>query len=255
MSYIPLNKIVTNLYTNGEEYQFPNGGDEYVGFYYKLYTGEIKTGKTPNDLPNSQIIIPLKPLENTSSPKTLYIPAFTADDGPPFPSGMNDDNTIIMNNQAYTYLNNGGVVKDVILNIPNQSFPIPTNDDYKLGSFTRYFCVKSNENSYLEINKDTYKSLRGKFKGWDWVNYITFKIPWTLTGVEREVQQVNYNITTLQEERNSKPGFKLFLKYNYTKFYQPPPQGVNAPITSSSNTPPIYADNELGLNPNIAGTQ
>lgn len=242
MAYIPLNKIVTNLYTNGEEYQFIDG-DEYTGYYYKLYTGEIKTGKTPNDLPNGgERIYPLDPQSQQPSPNTIQIPSFTAEDGPPYPDGMNEDNTIIGNNQTYTYLKEG-VVVDITRNSPNYYYSQPTPEDYKMGVFTRYFCYKNNENLYLEIDKDTFDSLKGKYNDWNWENWTTFSIPWTLTGNEREVQQVNYNISTLQERRNKRTGFKLFLKYNYTKFYQPSIENTNStesnqssPTPSTSNT-------------------
>jgi hypothetical protein len=241
MAYIPLNKIVTNLYTNGEEYQFLNG-DEYIGYYYKLYTGEIKTGKTPNNLPNGgERIYPLKQSQQTT-PNTTLIPSFVSEDGPPYPDGMNEDNTIIGNNQAYTYLKEG-VVVDITRNNPSYYYSQPTLEDYKIGVFTRYFCYKNNENLYLEIDKDTFDSLKGKYNDWNWENWTTFSIPWTLTGNEREVQQVNYNISTLRERRNKRTGFKLFLKYNYTKFYQPPIENNNntesnqpSPTPSTSNT-------------------
>ena len=245
MAYIPLNKIVTDLYSRNNDLVYKTTNDVYVGPYYKTYKNQYFTGKTPNDGPNQELIF----VEDTLTGYIIKQPqsriAFTD-----APTIFNDISTPGYNQTMvvdYSLLNDVDLNKSTYKNLPNQFYPIPTDDDYKLGSFTRYFCVKSNENSYLEINKDTYKSLRGKFKGWDWVNYIAFKIPWTLTGVEKEVQQVNYNITTLQEKRNSKPGFKLFLKYNYTKFYQPPPQDVNTPLTSSLNppSPPPLSQNRV----------
>ncbi len=231
MAYIPLNKIVTNLYTPGEEYQLVDGG-EYEGFYYKLYTGEILTGKTPNDLPNPRKLIPMIQVQEQGNPKKVISPSFLNDDGPPFPIGMNSDNTDTSMNQPYMYLTRGKV-EEVILNQPSTYFPTPTQDDYNIGSFPRYFCFKINENIYIEINKDTYKALAGKFKDWNHQFYTPFKITWTLIGKEKEVEQVNYNITLLQERRNKRGGFQLFLKYNYTKFFKP-----NSKSTDDFQTPP-----------------
>jgi len=48
--YIPKNKILTDQYTNGGEYIIKSTEEDYIGFYHKLYTGEIFTGKTPNEM-------------------------------------------------------------------------------------------------------------------------------------------------------------------------------------------------------------
>ena len=62
MTYIPSNKIITNLFTNGNEYQTIDG-EAYAGPYWKKYTGEVFTAKTPNDLPS----LPLTPLISNES--------------------------------------------------------------------------------------------------------------------------------------------------------------------------------------------
>lgn len=49
MTYIPKNKIQTNLYTNGGEYVLLPLEQDYIGYYHKLYNGKYFTGKTPND--------------------------------------------------------------------------------------------------------------------------------------------------------------------------------------------------------------
>ena len=50
MAYYPKNRIVTNLYTRGGEFSTTITGQEYTGYYYKLYNGTYFTGKTPNYL-------------------------------------------------------------------------------------------------------------------------------------------------------------------------------------------------------------
>ena len=47
--YIPKNRILTNLYTPGNEFVVKTSEKNYSGYYHKLYTGEIFSGKTPND--------------------------------------------------------------------------------------------------------------------------------------------------------------------------------------------------------------
>ena len=104
--------------------------------------------------------------------------------------------------------------------LPSQLYPIPTEDDYKLGSFIRYFCVKVNEDNYLEIDSKTFTSLINQDKSWNWQLYTPFRIQWTLTGEEEEVKQTNYNITLLQEQRLKRVGLQSFLRKNYLKYYQ-----------------------------------
>ena len=60
MSYIPKNKIQPNLYTSGKEYTLiPDDSSKiYVGNYYKLYTGEVFTGRFNGDIPNSVRLFP-----------------------------------------------------------------------------------------------------------------------------------------------------------------------------------------------------
>lgn len=85
MSYYPKNKIKTNLQTSGNEYEIagndsdlssPNldgnyttSNSSYVGFYYKLATGEAYTGKFPGDGDN-QLLIKSTSSEPTTPPQS-----------------------------------------------------------------------------------------------------------------------------------------------------------------------------------------
>ena len=190
MTYIPSNRIKTNLYTNGTEYQIQSTGVTYVGPYWKKYTGEIFTGKNP--------------LTN----KTSY--SFMEIDDVPKPL-------------VVEYLN----IKNIDFttqtkNLPISYYPKPTEDDYSLGAFTRYFCVKVNENIYLEISKDTYDALNSQKGDWLWELFTPFQLIWTISGEEKEVEKTNYNITIIQEKRLKRRGLTQFLRNNYLKFYPSP---------------------------------
>ena len=78
MSYIPKNKIQTNLYTSGGEYTTVDK-EIYVGYYYKLYNGKIFTGRNQDDKPNLELL-PLTLGEDRLYPSTsnvsLYSPLF-----------------------------------------------------------------------------------------------------------------------------------------------------------------------------------
>ena len=54
--YIPKNKIKTNLYTRGDEYQNVSTGIPYTGYYWTMYNGKIFTGKNPNEKPTEELI-------------------------------------------------------------------------------------------------------------------------------------------------------------------------------------------------------
>ena len=61
---------------------------------------------------------------------------------------MNEDNTIIGNNQAYTYLKEG-VVVDITRNNPSYYYSQPTLEDYKIGVFGKIknsdYVIKKND--------------------------------------------------------------------------------------------------------------
>ena len=55
--YYPKSQIITNLSSNGDlEYKSDN--TPYSGFYYRLSNGKLFTGKTPQDGPNEELIMP-----------------------------------------------------------------------------------------------------------------------------------------------------------------------------------------------------
>ena len=48
--YYPKSQIITNLYTNGDKYAFQSTPNTpYTGYYYVVSTGEIFSGRNPND--------------------------------------------------------------------------------------------------------------------------------------------------------------------------------------------------------------
>ena len=225
--YIPLNRIKTNLYTNGYEYQIESTGVLYVGFYWKKYTGEIFTGKNPNETP-SQKLIPFP------QPSNFLLP----------PSRTTQLST---RGNLFSYLNVKNIDPTTLTkNLPTSYYPKPTQEDYNLGVFTRYFCVKINEDIYLEINKKTYDALINQKGDWLWELYTPFQISWTISGEEKEIEKTNYNITLLQEKRLKRRGLQEFLRNNYLKFY-PSPYSVSDVTSSISPTPTPVKENKPSI--------
>ena len=219
MAYIPLNKIITNQYTGGNKFVVKSNNTNYIGFYYILYNGKTFSGKTPNNPPNVEII---KPTSNqnsawlNTSKGIEFIQYADNYDGPIAGTDQYQNMDVVT---SYNLSNGIDLAKTFL--IPQQTFPQPTEDDYNLGVFRRYFTVKQNQSIYLEINKNTFHNLKKRKSDWDWQPYIPFSIPWTLIGEEKVTNQTNKNIVLLQEKRLKKLGLREFLRFNYLKYYRP----------------------------------
>jgi len=85
MAYYPKNKIKTNLFTNGGEYQTYSMASvslssSYVGYYYSLANGKFYTGKFPGDGSNEELFL-INPQETpTVTPKTSVPPLYPTPD-------------------------------------------------------------------------------------------------------------------------------------------------------------------------------
>ena len=210
--YVPKNRIITNQYSNDSSLVVKSTGEFYKGFYYKTFDGKYFTGKTPNDPPNVELEV-VQPLDENIS-QTLPQNEIAYSDLPIDPPGYNEDTVV-----KYANINNINLNNPNPKFIPIQFYPTPTEDDYKLGVFTRYFCVKINENRYLELSKDVYDKLVNKNSNYLWEPYIPFKLQWTIAGELDYVVNTNRNIILLTEKRLKRKGLDIFLRRNYGKFW------------------------------------
>jgi hypothetical protein len=174
MSYIPKNKIQTNLYTAGKEFVYLSTQIPYIGYYYKLYNGKYFTGKTPNE-PDPKEIIPSIPILSPS------------------------------------------------VNSPQYSPLLPTPQDYKNGSFNRYFSLRLNQPLFVEISKATKDLFDQQDSSVPWKTNKAFSLIWTLTGDITQVAQTNKNITELTEQRQKAQGLSVYLNENWTQYYKEKP--------------------------------
>ena len=199
MPYYPKNRIQTNLYTNGGEYNIAATGENYTGFYYKLYNNTIFTGKTPNDLPSQELI----PFAETIQDQTQFVIVEQ------FP------NPIV---NIYNNLSEIPSPK----RLPTPYYPKPTEQDYKIGEFQRYFSKQINDTKFTEINKSDFNDLVSKDSSYLWELFITISIPWDITGNKDQAEQTNKNITLLTESKNKIFGFSKFIELTggYLKFYK-----------------------------------
>jgi hypothetical protein len=199
MPYIPKSRIQSNLYIAGGEYLTQDDSQVYVGFYHKTYNGAVFTGKNLDDKPN-RILIPVT--NNDDSQNTLTKVTI-------FPSG---------DTLKYSRLKN--INFNQSLDTPQLYFTPPTEQDYKLGEFRRYFCKKRNEFIYLEISKTDYNRILNQDKSIDYTSWFPFNIPWSLTGDRNVVFQTNKNIVELTIQNNNFKMFDSYLRQDFTKYYK-----------------------------------
>jgi len=199
--YYPLSQIKTNLYTNGGEYALISTGQSYTGYYYKTSNGQYFTGKTPQDTPSEKLFI----IGYNNIPQTPSFPVLNI-------------NREIIQNVPYNALTNTNF--NQIVYSPYYNPQLPTQQDYQIGEFRRYFCKKTNEIIYIEINKDQYDKLVSKNSQILWQLYLPFFIDWQLTGDKQQVAKTNRNMVLLASKNLKLPAFSLYLKEDYTKYYQ-----------------------------------
>jgi hypothetical protein len=186
MTYIPKNKIKTNLYTPGDEFIYKSNGIFYIGNYHKLYNNTFFTGPTPN-YPNKQELIQI-------------------------PSGIPNDFT------------NSLVSTDIIRkSFISYSPLLPTEQDYKNGEFTRYFIVKRNEPVFSEVLKKEYDKYKNKQVDVYWRLFKPISLFWVLTGDITQVAKTNKNVTELIEQREQAFGLSLYLKEDWIQYYKEKP--------------------------------
>jgi len=204
MAYYPKSQIKTNLYSGGE-YVLSSTKEQYTGYYYEVSNGDKFTGKTPQDGPNkllelpSDIIIVDGETIVVSPDLTTdieFLVPFSGDSNYPLPTGPARRS----------------------LPSPIQSFP--TQKDYDLEEFQRYFAKKNNENIYLEINKETCDQLKNSDPKIAFDLYTAISLPWDLSGERDQTYLTNKNIVTLVENREKWYGFTQWFKDNFLKYYK-----------------------------------
>ena len=194
MVYYPKSQIKTDLYTQGGEFQLKTTKREYTGYYWKNSSGEFYTEKNPSM--NGEKLERIPVVSFTSTNKIVYAEG----------------------NKIYNTLKQVDISKSFL--VPSYVKPSPTDKDYNIGNFVRYFAKKSNENYYIETSKDIFNKLKNKNKSYDYSSYLIFTLTWTLIGDPTKVKTINYNIVTLTEQNYNITGLGKYLKFNYLEFHK-----------------------------------
>lgn len=209
--YYPKSQITPNLYTNGGEFVYATTKESYSGYYFKISTGKYFTGRNQDDRPNVELIVDTFGDTAQIDPQIDFaqenasIDNYTTNNIP-YSTITIDYNTITQNRyQKVTALPLYNPVK-------------PSNQDYQNGEFRRFFCKKTNEIQYIEIDIPTYNKLVAKDPQILWQLYKPFNITWKLTGTVQEVVRVNYNIVKLASKTKNLPMLGEYLNSNYIKY-------------------------------------
>ena len=193
--YYPKSQIQTNLFTKGEQLQLVSSKEEYIGYYWKTSKNEYFTGKNPTD--GSPLALELIPITPPETVNTLVI---------------KQDNTV------YNTLKNVDTSKSLLL--PSYQKPTPTEDDYQIGYFTRYFAKKQNQNLYIEISQKTYNKLSSRNSDYEYKSYFIFTLKWQISGTKNRVQETNKKVIATTERGFSLEGLASYLNFNYLEFYK-----------------------------------
>mgnify|MGYP001091607718 CR=1 FL=1 len=191
--YLPKSQIKQNKFTNGEEFVRLSDGQNYKGFYWQDSSGRYFSGKTPQDVPQFELIKE--------------------------PTEEGEDAAPLSKNTSWTTKYNPKITSVKPGKVPSKYFAQPTDDNYDIGEFQRYFTKKANQNIYYEISKKDYQNLKNQNNTILWQLYQPITLPWQISGDKEEVYKTNRNIVMETEQQQRLPGFRKIFRDNYLQYY------------------------------------
>jgi len=208
--YYPKSQIKTNLRTQGGEFIISGTNQEYRGYYYLISNGQAYSGKSPND-PTTQLLLPndQNPLVTTRQGDAESDTGVDFTLSPPLIFTLPPD-----------YVTSTNLNVSIVPSLPKQSYPVVTENDYKLGEFQRYFIKKSNETKFIEISLEDYRKFVNRDTDVMFELYTPIQISWVLTGEKEQVYQTNQNIVAKAERDQNLPGFTQYFRDRFTQFYK-----------------------------------
>ena len=212
--YYPKSQIKTNLYTNGDQYILSTTKESYIGPYYEISNGKKYTGAFPNSSPNVLLIEPVNALDPVKSTPTD--PIIYNLDSSIYKEGKDPSTTLDPN--VYFDLTNQNNIPQFRL-IPQFNPTLPTDQDKQNGLFTRYFCAKTNELRYFEIDKLTYDKLNTRDKQIAWDLYIAASVVWRIKGEKEQVYKSNKGAIISLEQNLRWGGFSQYFQDKFLQYY------------------------------------
>lgn len=212
LRYYPLTRVITNRYTRGGEFLLPNGSS-YSGRYYVTFDNKFYTGINPVLGTN----IPLTPVQNR-----LALNSGTSLST----SNVNTTNLTQEYTAARSNLNQVNFNNKLTELVPY--YPLPTDEDYTRGYFTRYFAKNVSGTGFVfEISKLDWTKIQNGDLGDTVLGYQTMDMFWQLTGPLKDQRVSQYRIIggvfdTNKRVTESKQklfnGIVEFIGGDYTKF-------------------------------------
>jgi len=221
--YYPKSQIKPNLYTNGGEFILSTTKENYKGNYYKVSSGKLYSGKNPTDKPN--ILLTLLDSNSPEEFKQTFNPDLIT---------TQDD----LSNGSYP-------LNPPIRTIPLFNPTLPTDQDKQNGQFNRYFCKKTNELKYLEIDKETHTKLQAKDLKIAWDLYEPASLLWVIKGNQETVFNTNKASVFKIEQNQRWNGFSQYFKENYSKYFSS--QDINNLYTSGGEFTTKNGQNYIGF--------
>jgi len=200
--YYPKSQIKTDLYTDGSEYILSTTKEGYTGFYYEISTGQKYTGKNTQDKPN----ILLTPIQQANFIESRELSAIG--DSPTI-----DAPIYFIPEEGYSKINDSNRF------IPQFNLTLPTTQDQQNGQFLRYFCKKTNETQYIEIDLDTFKKLTYKDSQIAWDLYNPVSLIWQIAGNKEQVYKSNKASAIAIEQNLKWYGFSQYFQDKFLKYY------------------------------------
>lgn len=217
--YYPKSQIKPNLNTNGEELVYNHNKTPYTGPYYETSVGKYYSGEGPND-PSSQLLVPINKSYGFQTPqdKDRYSISQNLEN---YNNPPSSDPIRVEYNLETDYLNSTKINYSKQIIAPSNQKIKPTEKDYKLGQFTRYFVRKINNAIFKELPLEIYNRYRNKDSYVQYELYIPFKITWTLTGNDKNsVANINYSILELNEQKYKLEGLVKYFNGKYSEYYK-----------------------------------
>jgi hypothetical protein len=195
--YLPKFKYQGGLFTIGGEFAVKATGENYKGFYFRTYKGELYTGAEPSLKGNNSELIPLeKEEQETGTLETLDVTVY-------------DD---ILNNPHEFKLKTTEQVP--------QHVPVVTVGDTVNGFIIRYFTQNKLTKQIIEINKQVYNELESRSVRYFYKNYSVVRINWFLSGELEDTQNRPYripgvrtkNLESIKSGEKAIPGLTQYLR-------------------------------------------
>lgn len=204
--YYPKSQIIIDRYTNGGELFVRSTNLPYQGYYHIVASGIVYSGRTPYDG---------QPLELVFNAKYNKEGSQVIDAPPPSPTSIFKLFDFGVSKVPYDNIRKLKEIDFPPFSLIEPQFisPIP-----KYPSFIRYFVKKTNNTTFIEIDKPQYQAFSNNETTYNWPNYTPFFLPWTTGDDSRKnIEKINRSIVTLTETRLKLYGLSQYIT-NYIQF-------------------------------------